>query len=316
MLKKPKKRLRKAQRDLEQVMTGPMTDENEIKRKELAELIEYLLELEEIQSMQRSPVDWLRYGYRNTAFFQDFAAARRKRNYIKKLKDNNNGWVEGNDNLRPLISDYFKNLFQSCAEQVDVNILASVKSVVTNDMNGLLVAPYTKEDVRKALFQNGDMKAPGPDGLHAIFFKRFWHILGDELTKEVLEAIDSKKIPEGWNATNIMLIPKVQNPEVITQYRPISLCNVVYKIISKMIANRLKKILPDIIAPTQSVFVPGRLITDNVLVAYECFHAIKKKTHGTNGYCAVKLDMMKAYNRVECHTCRTLYRRTSKDNPF
>ena len=182
---------------------------------------------------------------------------------------------------------------------MDTNLLASVKSLVTNDMNTLLVAPYTKEDVRKALFQIGDMKAPGPDGLHAIFFKRFWHILGDELTKEVLDAIEKKKILDGWNSTNIVLIPKVENLEVITQYRPISLCNVVYKIISKMIANRLKIILPDVISPTQSAFVPCRLITDNVLVAYECFHAIKKKTHATNGFCAVKLDMMKAYDRVE-----------------
>ena len=131
------------------------------------------------------------------------------------------------------------------------------------------------------------------------FFKRFWHIVGDELTDEVLHAVNSRKIPEGWNSTNIVLIPKVASPEVITQYRPISLCNVVYKIISKMIANRLKKILPDVISPTQSAFVPGRLMTDNVLVAYECFHAIKKKTHRSNGYCAVKLDMNKAYDHVE-----------------
>ena len=162
---------------------------------------------------------------------------------------------------------------------IDEGLVHSVKQVVTEDMNRILMAPFTKEDVKKALFQIGDMKAPGPDGLHVVFFKWFWHIIGDELTKEVLDAIIHKKIPEGWNSTNVVLISKVDSPEVLTQFRPISLCNVVYKIISKMLANRLKKTLPEVISPNQSAFVPGRLITDNVLVAYECFHAIKKKTH-------------------------------------
>ena len=142
---------------------------------------------------------------------------------------------------------------------------------VSAAMNDFLCAYYTGDEVKRALFQIGDVKAPGLDGLHALFFKRFCHILGDDLTKEVLDAINKKKIPTAWNATNIVLIPKVDNPEVITQYRPISLCNVVYKIISKMIDNRLKKILPEIISPTHSAFVPVRLIIDNVLVSYESF---------------------------------------------
>ena len=101
------------------------------------------------------------------------------------------------------------------------------------------------------MFQIGDMKASGPDGLHAMFFKRFWHILGDELTNEVLDAIRKRKIAEGWNVTKIVLIPKIARLEMITRYMPIHLCNVIYKVISRILANQLKKILLEIISPTQ-----------------------------------------------------------------
>jgi hypothetical protein len=101
-------------------------------------------------------------------------------------------------------------------------------------------------------------------------------------------------MPAGWNETVVVLIPKVENPEEVSQFRPISLCNVVYKIISKMLASRLKMFLPDIISPTQTTFVLGRLITDNVLVGYECVHKIKNKRKGKTGGCVVKLDMHKA----------------------
>ena len=139
------------------------------------------------------------------------------------------------------------------------------------------MAPFSREEVKKGLFSIGDLKALGPDGLLAIFFKRFWNMLGDDLVKEVLAVINNAVVPYGWNDTTIVLIPKIDNPEMVAQFRPISLCNVVYKVISKMLSSRLKVILPDIISHHQSAFVPGRLITDNILLAYECIHTMKKK---------------------------------------
>jgi hypothetical protein len=123
-------------------------------------------------------------------------------------------------------------------------------------------------------------------------------MLGNDLVDEVLQAINSATIPVSWNETTIVMIPKVDNPERVAQFRPISLCNVVYKVISKVLSNRLRVILPEIISNHQSVFVPRRLITDNILLAYECIHTMKKKK-GKRGLCAVKLDMHKAYDRVE-----------------
>lgn len=96
--------------------------------------------------------------------------------------------------------------------------------------------------------------APGPDGTPPLFYQSFWSLIGKDINSVVLDCLNNCKIPREINNTNITLIPKVKSPELITDYRPISLCNVVYKIASKVLANKLRGILPSIIAENQSAF--------------------------------------------------------------
>jgi hypothetical protein len=145
----------------------------------------------------------------------------------------------------------------------------------------------------------GDLKAPGADGMPALFYKKFWGIIGADVIREVRMLLSGGSMPESWNETIVVLIPKVPDPERLKDLRPISLCNVVYKIASEVLSNRLKLVLPDIVSLNQSAFVPGRLITDNVLLAYELTNYMQNKRKGLDEYAALKLDMSKAYDRVE-----------------
>jgi hypothetical protein len=119
------------------------------------------------------------------------------------------------------------------------------------------------------------------------------------VTLAVLRVLKGEDNLENINQTFIVFIPKVANPEELGQFRPISLCNVIYKIASMVAANRLKVCLPNIISEEQSAFVPGRLITDNIIIAYVCLHFMKKNHAKKNRFCALKLDMRKAYDRLE-----------------
>jgi hypothetical protein len=116
--------------------------------------------------------------------------------------------------------------------------------------------------------------------------QKFWEITGKDVVQEIRVLLNGGEMPRWWNETVVVLIPKVPDPDKLKDLRPISLCNVIYKITSMVLSNCLKFIPPDIISLNQSAFVPGRLITDNVLLAYELAHFMQNKRTGLESYAA------------------------------
>lgn len=171
VLKDPRRQLRVLQDELNLIMTGPLSDEATVKIQELQLQIENIHE-EEIKHLQRSHATWLKQGDRNTSFFQNFASMRKKINRIKKLKDGNGNWIDDPTALKSHIQGYFQYLFTTELINDNDDVIHKVNPCVTQAMNEILTASYTREEVRKALFSIGDLIAPGPDDLHAIFFKR------------------------------------------------------------------------------------------------------------------------------------------------
>lgn len=142
-------------------------------------------------------------------------------------------------------------------------------------------------------------KALRPDGMAPLFFITYWDIVGQAVTEAVLSSFKSGTLPPILNHTFITLISKKKRPKFVTNFRPISLCNVLYKLVAKVLANRLKGILPQIIFPTQSAFVLGRLISNNVLAAFEIMHFLNQKRGGKEDFMSLKLDNSKAYAKVK-----------------
>ena len=206
---------------------------------------------------QRSRVNWLRKGDPNTKYYQSQAAQRSRSNRIVSLERADGSVCDDPDEVEVKVMDFYQNLYQSQGYNDMSDLLQFVPPRVNDTMNGLLEKDFTAEEVRKALFQMASSKAPGVDGFTAGFFQRHWDVLGGDVTASVLDFLNGGELPLGLNDTTITLIPKVQNPQKISQYRPISLCPVMYKIAAKAITNRLRGLMDEIIGEGQSAFVRG-----------------------------------------------------------
>ena len=175
-------------------------------------------------------------------------------------------------------------------------------------MNQMLSQEFSEQEVATALKQMASLKALGLNGIPPLFYQHFWGIVGQDITSLILIWLNSSILPTPLNQTFID-IPKIHNPEHTHQYRPISICNVLYKIYSKVLANRLKKLTPHIVLEHQLAFIKDRLISDNILVAFETLHSLQNYKSRTHGFMAIKLDISKAYGWVDWNFLEQLMRK-------
>ncbi|XP_019255085.1 PREDICTED: uncharacterized protein LOC109233666 [Nicotiana attenuata] len=177
------------------------------------------------------------------------------RNHIGRLMDNTRQLLQNANEVEEEILSFYKKLLGTAASTlpiVDPNVMQNGHTL-TRQQQMQLIKPITKEEVHKALQGIDDSKVPGCDGYNSHFFKKTWNILGEEVTKAVLEFFETTEMCKAINCTTITLIPKVKNPTNIKEFRPISCCTVLYKMISKILTARLQEIMPDLIDNCQQL---------------------------------------------------------------
>ena len=202
--------------------------------------------------LQRSRISWLKEGNRNTKFFQSKAIWRARKNKIRELTDSIGVVHSDFAAMGKLTTDYFCNLFSANTSLDAAPVIDLVQPLVAEEDNIKLCAPFTEKEISDAMFQIGPLKAPGPDGFPAIFFQRNWSTVKDSVIAAVKDFFCTGIMPEGVNSTPIVLFPKIANPTKLSDYRPISLCNVIYKVISKCLVNRLRPLLDDLISVSKA----------------------------------------------------------------
>jgi hypothetical protein len=258
----------------------------------------------------------LESGDENTKFFQDFSKGRRNVNTIWQLKDSAGNMENTFEGMSSLGKNYFQNLFkaetQASIEEV-VQVAQFFPRFVDEADNRLLMEEVTEKELLEVLHSFQKDKIPGPDGWTIEFFLGCYEILGQDLLKMIEDTRISGRIPQSLNSTFLALIPKTDNPETLDDFRPISLCNCAYKIISKVIARRVKRILSERISEEQFGFLEGRQIHEAIGIAQEGLHSMKtRKLKGA----VLKIDLSKAYDRVSWLYIRLLLTHLGFDVPF
>ncbi|XP_072084637.1 uncharacterized protein [Arachis hypogaea] len=293
-----KRELERLLNDVQITLESREDQQLRIKEQVLHQELNAVLLQEELLWYQKSREQWVRCGDRNTKFFHLQTVIRRKRNKIHGLFLEDGSWTTETTTLEMAANSFFQKLF-STREDIDLDAMGPFPCPsLSTEACQKLVEPVTSEEVKRAVMTMSSFKAPGPDGFQAIFYKEFWDSLSNDVCRLVKRAFEGEPLNAAIFDTLIVLIPKVEVPSSLREFRPISLCNVIYKIVTKVLVNRFRPFLSEIIGPLQGGFIPGRGTTENIIIAQEIMHFMRN-TKSRKGTMAFKIDLEKAYDRVD-----------------
>ena len=264
--------------------------------------------LEERYLKQKSKLHWLKVGDKNNKTFHRAVATRKARNAIREIQKADGSITVQEEEIKDEAERFFREFLQLIPNDYEGTTVEELQNLLpfrcSTEEKERLIKPVLAEEIKKILFAMPTDKSPGPDGFTAEFYKSTWDIIGSEFILAVQSFFVKGFLPKGVNSTILALIPKKLETKEMKDYRPISCCNVIYKVISKIIANRLKLVLPKFIAGNQSAFVHERLLIENLLLATELVKDYHKDS--ISGRCAIKIDISKAFDSVQWSFIRTV----------
>eukprot|EP00253_Pinus_taeda_P005038 PITA_05038 len=242
------------------------------------------------------------------------ATARKFRNNVSTILDNEGNLHSTQETIRKAASKHYRDLLSETKGEEDYSdFLQHLPKGITKEMNDNINKEIEEEEIKRAIWNLHPDKAPGPDGFPICFYRMFWNLIKKDLVKMIRWAQRKVKIGGYTNATFLALIPKENQPSSLSRFRPISLCNSSYKIMSKIQATRLKPLLPSLISENQGGFLPNRKITESILLFQEAIHSsLSRKEKGF----VLKLDLENAFDRVRHSFLIVVLKKIGFEIPF
>lgn len=253
-----------------------------------------LLRQQSLKWSSKAGLMWMSLGDTNSKFFYRAATVRRRRNFIACLKTGSGLSLSCTQDIAAEFASIYQSLWDSPSSMS--GILPTLPAISNLASLDLLNIP-SQAEVLKALHSLPDGKAPGPDGYHADFFRVSWNRLGPLTVKAIQHFFMHNYLPPSWGDTFICFIPKITAPSEPKDYRPISLCNSVYRLLAKLLVRRMAPLMHSIIDPAQSAFLKGRSSTDNIILIREVLHTMHAHRRFKR-HILIKLDIEKAFDSV------------------